>query len=72
MKEKTRQDNMEARNAMEKKGVKFILPGENDLKSFTEKIIFAKQDIENKNILTFGIVSRIEELVRKYRASRAP
>ena len=70
LRDKTRKDNAEAREAMITKGIEFIQPSPEDMKTFTDKMEVAKQEIEAKGIFTKGMVKRVEDIIAECRGSK--
>ncbi len=63
LRDQTRKDNAEAREALIAKGIEFLEPDAQGMKTFVDQVKLAKQEIEAESIFTKGMVKRIETLV---------
>ncbi len=70
LRDKTRKDNAEAREAMITKGIEFIQPSAEDMKTFTDKMEVANQEIEATGKFTKGMVKKLEDIVAECRGSK--
>ncbi|NLB34444.1 MAG: TRAP transporter substrate-binding protein DctP [Elusimicrobia bacterium] len=62
-----RESNLEARTAMEVRGIEFIKPSDEDMAGWPEKIDAAKEEIKNYGRFTEGFLETIENLIAEYR-----
>jgi len=64
LRNRTREDNRQARAAMRDQGIEFIVPNEQQIASFTVKLAASKQEIEAAGKLTAGALSEWEAMIR--------
>ena len=68
--QQTRKDNKEARKVMIENGIKFIQADPEGVKSFDERMLKVKAEIEAMGIFTDDIAKRVEEMLQEYRAKK--